>query len=105
VIGILLNIFKTNAADAAIVGEGNEEPDGAGDAEEDGGEEKAVVVSKPGDRRRGGKSASGTSDFIEDMLVEMGGQTSYERRLRSNLRQWRPFSSAFRRFHRRHHMD
>ena len=51
--------------------ERDKEPDGAGDAEEDGGEEEAVVVTKPGDRGRGGESTSGTSDFVKDMLVEM----------------------------------
>ena len=49
----------------------NEEPDDAGDGEEYGGEEEAVIVSEPGDGGRGGESTGGTSDFIEDMLDEV----------------------------------
>ena len=48
-VGLLLNIFKTNTANTAVVRERDKEPDGASDAEEDRGEEEAVVVSKPGD--------------------------------------------------------
>ena len=54
------------------MGKGDEEPYASGNGEEDGGEEETVVITKPGDGRRGGESTRGTSNFIEYMLAEMG---------------------------------
>lgn len=65
----LLNIFKTNAGNTCLW-DGDEEPDDAGDGEEDGGEEETVVVPELGDGGRGSKGSGGTGDFVEDMLDE-----------------------------------
>jgi len=54
------------------VREGYEEPDNAGNGEEDGGEEETVVIPELRDCGRGGESTGSTGDLIEDVLVGMG---------------------------------
>lgn len=51
--------------------EGDEEPDGPRNGEEDGGQEKAVVVPELGDCAGRGEGADCSTDFVEDMLNEM----------------------------------
>lgn len=84
---ISLDLFKTNAGNCiAAVREGYEEPDDAGDGEEHRRQEETIVVSELGDGGGGGESTGSTSDFVENMLEEVGSsdepQDSTERYLR-----------------------
>jgi hypothetical protein len=53
------------------VREGDEEPDGPRNGEEDRGQEKAVVVPELGDCAGRGEGADCSTDFVEDMLNEI----------------------------------
>ena len=50
------------------MGDGYEEPDEAGNGEEDGGEEEAVIISEPGDGRGGSESAGSSRNLVKNML-------------------------------------
>ena len=49
----------------------NKEPDDARNSEKYRGEEETVIVSELGDGGGGSEGASGTRDFIEDVLDEV----------------------------------